>query len=708
MAFKTAKIVDNPKPGMLGVFLLSAPIILVSSQSSASDPVEGATHDPTQESIVVTPSEAQTEESVLDEAVLEDPYELDDAVDLLFEDFDIVISASRSEQSANLTPVPVSIISAEDIRYSGVSELPELFMLIPGVDALQLDRNRWAIGVRGLHQTFSDRTLFLLNGRTISNPVHGGVDFQRMPIFLDDIKQIETVRGPGGAAWGANAFNGVINIIEKDPRDTAGVLISQRVNEFGDSRTNFRVGQAEKKFAWRFSAELNNVDPTSTTNIISGTTIAPAIPNDFLRSQRYDFDGVYDLDTDTSLDFGIGGTHVERGDSPFLGLQVNLDERIDLVRAHAKISRDFSDESTGYVQWYGTYQDVDRPSMFRYNAYDNTIDSQITLDPVQDHKFTFGGSLRTIHMNIDQNQTTDALPAGYTSEQWFGVFGSDNWTLNDDWILESQLRVDWYSETSVDWSGRFALLRSFGENNKHVLRIAAAKAFRTPQTALRDLSSQRLPLGGGLFGVNLIPAFDVDNEQLYSLELGYTGRLADGVTFRADTYMQHYDDLTGVILLPEPAPAVGRSFFTIDNIGSANAVGAETELKYQNEKSTLSLWYAYNDFDFSATTQNARAFRPARHKVGASARTKISDWLVLNANYRFTDITEGDTSGTVPAFHRIDLTATILIPDINLEIQFGVLDLLDETDLSIVDQTSTSISQETPGQRFFVQLHSSF
>ncbi len=701
--------------------IVAAVIALTQSTTIALEPTQSppATPMPLTESTSVETQEStdiDLEESLefeLDpdsapETSEDDLLELDESIDLLFEDFDIVISATRSEQSSNMTPVPVSILSAEDIRYSGVREIPELFAFIPGVDALKLDNNRWAIGVRGLHQTFSDRTLFLLNGRNISNPIHGGVDFQRIPLFLDDIKQIETVRGPGGAAWGANAFNGVINIIEKSPRDTAGVLFSQRVDEHGDSKTNFRIGQSDGKLSWRFSGEYNDIEKSDSNYISTAANTAPPRPKDFHRSQKYDFDAVYDIDESTAFDFGIGGTHLERGDSSFLGLQLGIDERIDLLRAHAKLSKEYADGASSYLQWYGTYQDVDRPSMFRYNTYDNNIDGQYSFSPNEDHKFTVGGTARTIFINISEIRPTDALPSGYTSEHWLGVFASNDWFINDTWTLESQLRLDWYSETTLDWSGRVALLHAAGENKEHVLRFALAKAFRTPQTALRELSSERLPVGGGFFGVNIIPSHDIDNEQLYSMELGYTGRIAEGLTFRADSYLQHYQDLTGSINLPEPAPILGRGFFTVDNIGSASAVGAETELKYQNDTSTLSLWYAYNEFDFQLTNQNARAFRPARHKVGITGRTKISDWLVLNANYRFTEETFGDSVTEVPAHHRLDLTATILIPDWKAELQFGVLDLLDETDLFIQDQTSTGISQETAGQSFFFQLHAAF
>ncbi len=635
-------------------------------------------------------------------------FDLDGSVDLLFEDFEIVITASRSEQASNMTPVPVSILSADDIYYSGVSEIPQLLAFVPGVDAVQLDRNRWALGVRGLHQTFSDRTLFLINGRTVSNPVHGGVDFQRLPVFLNNIKQIETVRGPGGAAWGANAFNGVINVIEKNPRETTGVLLSQRFTEYGDSKTNLRIGAANAKFAWRFSGEYNSVKKTDTSYLFTGTAAAPSKPKDFLRSQRYGFDMVYDFSEDTALDFGIGGTHVERGDSPFLGFQLGIDERIDLIRTHAKLSHRFQSGSKGYIQWYGTYQDVNRQSMFRYSAYDNNVDAQYNIEASNNHDVTLGVTARFINLNTSKPRPTDSLVAVKSSEQWAGVFIGDNWTINDDWTLESQLRTDWYSETMLDWSGRVALLRSYGENNQHVFRLAIAKAFRTPQTALRDLSSERLPLGGGMFGLNLIPAGEIDNEELYSFELGYTGRIQDGVTFRADSYLQYYRDLTGVIVLPEPAPALGRSYFTIDNIGSAKAYGIEAEMKYQNDNASISIWYAYNNFSFDEESQNARAFRPALHKVGATARMQLNEWLIVNANYRFTDTTPGDTTAEVDAFHRLDLTATIGKPVWNTELQIGVYDVLDQTDLRIFDQTATGIAQKTPGRTFFVQLQHTF
>ena len=338
---------------------------------------------------------------------------LDDSIDLLFEDFNIVVSASRSAQSANMAPVPVSILSSDDIHYSGVGELPELFEFVPGFDALRIDKNRWSLGVRGLNQVFSDRTLFLMNGRNVSNPVYGGVDFPTLPIFLEDIEQVEVVRGPGGAAWGANAFNGVVNVIEKDPRDTTGLLLSTRINEHGDQKSNLRFGAANEKFAWRLSAEFEELDPRRSPNLLTSVTATgPALNEDFRRSAKMKFSGVYSFEDDNSLDFGVATTHVERSDSPFTAQQYDFDERLDLVTAHAKFENDTSDGSGGYIQWYGSYHDNDRPSLWAYSAFDQSIDGQYSFERGENHTTTIGGTARFVSVDIDASRSTDAMNNG--------------------------------------------------------------------------------------------------------------------------------------------------------------------------------------------------------------------------------------------------------------------------------------------------------
>jgi iron complex outermembrane receptor protein len=168
-----------------------------------------------------------------------DPNKQEDFFEMSIEDLmDIeVVSVSRRAQKITQSSAQVAVITAEDIHYSGLTNIPEVLRLAPGVDVQRLDRNRYAVSVRGFQGRFSDRILVLINGRSAGNPVLAGINWESFPVLMEDIERIEIVRGPGGAAWGANAENGVINIITKKPVDTEGAFFATTINEYGDSYT---------------------------------------------------------------------------------------------------------------------------------------------------------------------------------------------------------------------------------------------------------------------------------------------------------------------------------------------------------------------------------------------------------------------------------------------------------------------------------------
>ena len=114
----------------------------------------------------------------------------------LFDALPEVISSGRQLQTLHVSSATISVMDAEDIHYSGSTTIPALLQFVPGLDVLKIDRNRAAIGARGLHQAFADRTIALIDGRNASSPIFGGPDFYRLPIFVEDIERIEVVRGP--------------------------------------------------------------------------------------------------------------------------------------------------------------------------------------------------------------------------------------------------------------------------------------------------------------------------------------------------------------------------------------------------------------------------------------------------------------------------------------------------------------------------------
>ena len=137
-----------------------------------------------------------------------------------------VTSVSKKEQKLSQAAAAIFVITQEDIRRSGATNIPDLLRLVPGMNVSQINANTWAISVRGFNGQFSNKLLVLIDGRAVYTPLLGGVNWDVQDVPLEDIERIEVVRGPGGTLWGANAVNGVINILTKNALDTKGGLVT--------------------------------------------------------------------------------------------------------------------------------------------------------------------------------------------------------------------------------------------------------------------------------------------------------------------------------------------------------------------------------------------------------------------------------------------------------------------------------------------------
>src|SRR3984957_330068 len=137
-----------------------------------------------------------------------------------------VTSVSKKEQSLSKAGAAVYVITQEDIRRSGLMNIPDLLRMVPGVDVARLDANAWAISIRGFNDRYSNKVLVLIDGRSVYSENFSGVFWDQQNVPLEDIDRIEVIRGPGGTVWGANAVNGVINIITKSSKDTPGGLVT--------------------------------------------------------------------------------------------------------------------------------------------------------------------------------------------------------------------------------------------------------------------------------------------------------------------------------------------------------------------------------------------------------------------------------------------------------------------------------------------------
>src|SRR6202142_4173121 len=158
-----------------------------------------------------------------------------------------VTSVAKKEQKLSRTAAAVFVITQNDIRHSSATNIPDLLRMVPGVDVAQINASKWAISIRGFNGQYSNKLLVLIDGRTVYSPMLSGVFWDAQDVPLENIDRIEVIRGPGATVWGANAVNGVINIITKKAKATQGGLISAAAGsqEVGRGLAQYggRIGQ---------------------------------------------------------------------------------------------------------------------------------------------------------------------------------------------------------------------------------------------------------------------------------------------------------------------------------------------------------------------------------------------------------------------------------------------------------------------------------
>src|SRR6267378_2016513 len=137
-----------------------------------------------------------------------------------------VTSVSKRPERLSQTASAIQVITQEDIRRSGASSLPEALRLAANLQVAQVDSRQWAISARGFNGTTANKLLVLVDGRTVYTPLFSGVFWDVQEVPLADVDRIEVISGPGATLWGANAVNGVINVITKDAKDTPGFLLN--------------------------------------------------------------------------------------------------------------------------------------------------------------------------------------------------------------------------------------------------------------------------------------------------------------------------------------------------------------------------------------------------------------------------------------------------------------------------------------------------
>lgn len=205
---------------------------------------------------LVTPAMGQVSTGQITNEQIQKAADADDALEQLARLK--VVSVSRREVSLQHAAAAVFVITHEDIRRSGLQNIPELLRMAPGLDVARIDGNKWAVSARGFNERFADKMLVMIDGRSVLSPLSSGVYWDVQDTVVEDIERIEVVRGPGATLWGANAVNGVVNIITRKAADTQGGLISVTAGSEGQSSSYRYGGTLGQRGHYRVYARTDN------------------------------------------------------------------------------------------------------------------------------------------------------------------------------------------------------------------------------------------------------------------------------------------------------------------------------------------------------------------------------------------------------------------------------------------------------------------
>ena len=465
-----------------------------------------------------------------------------------------VTSVSKRPERLSQTASAIQVITQEDIRRSGASSLPEALRLATNLQVAQVDSRQWAISARGFSSTAGNKLLVLIDGRTVYTPLFSGVFWDAQQVPLGDIDRIEVISGPGATLWGANAVNGVINVITKDANDTPGLVLSggggTELPGFGGARFGGALGSAARyrvygsRFARNPSALPNGQDATDDWHVGQG-------------GFRVDWDA-----STLSRVTLQGDLYDGRIAQPSLA-----DIAISGGNAMAKWSRTISETSSLTAQLYYDRTHRNIPGTFGedLDIYDLELQHQTRLGAR--HDLVWGLGYRLINDHVANTAALAFLPA-HVSRDWVTGFVQDEIALVPDRLrvaLGTKIEHNDYTGFEIQPGGRV----NWTLSPSATLWAAVSRAVRTPSRIDRELYAPGQPpyfLAGG-------PGFHSEAELAY--ELGYRHQQGPRALSVATFYSRYH----GLRSLEQTNPPAA-SPVVIGNGQDGESYGAELTAAY--------------------------------------------------------------------------------------------------------------------------------
>ncbi len=572
-----------------------------------------------------------------------------------------VTSVSKKEQKLSRTAAAVFVIGQEDIRRSGASNIPDLLRMAPGVDVAQINESAWAITIRGFNSRYSNKVLVLVDGRSVYTPTFSGVYWDHLDLPLEDIDRIEVIRGPGASVWGANAVNGVINIITKPAAATKGGLVSVTAgSEVYAADTLQYGGAAGGAGAYRVFAKYGHDGgsglPGGQPAPDGWTRVHAGFRSDWALSRR---DGLMVEGEDFS---NREGAMVESSMlvTPF-DQQSAARSTADGSNLQAQWTHTLQGGSEMQVRGYfDTYRRTEFGSRQDMRAVDFDFQDHVALGSRND--VVWGGGFRSTMSNVQGQNASLTLPA--RTDRLYSAFFQDEIRVGTGVWLTAGARLEHNSYTgfNVEPSVRLA----WAPSDRHTLWAAASRSMRQPARVDTAISATlaSFPLDANTIEtIRLYGDADFQAEEGDDLELGYRAQVSAGLSLDLTSFLTAYRRLAtlepGTPRLLPGYPATLEVPWNYANLASARSCGGELAMAW----SISPRWRLIPSYTFlhlrtsrdpGSVDGAGLALMPmapsqmagVRSQVNLTRRTEFDQWLAWTGAVAGTD---------VPGYARLDL-----------------------------------------------------
>ena len=539
-----------------------------------------------------------------------------------------VTSVSKKPQKQSEAAAAIFVITNDDLRRWGVTNIPEALRRVPGIEVARIDANKWAITSRGFNSRFANKLLVLIDGRSVYTPLFAGVYWDSQDVVLEDVDRIEVIRGPGGTLWGANAVNGVINIITKNAADTQGNMVSvtagNEVKGIGSVRHGGKLKNgADYRIYAKYASHDEGYNPDGAHD--DWRTGQIGFRSDWVKTDR---DSIT-LQGDYYR--GKAGQLVNIPSGPSGPPPTTVIPTVDDTDTNGgnllfRWSRVLENTSNFALQIY--YDHVGRDGAVLFEDRDTfDIDFQHHFRWRDRHDVVWGFDYRHTHDDTDNNATFSLDPAS-KNVNLYSAFIQDEVSLKDNLRLTAGIKLEHNDFSGFEYQPNVRL--AWAVDDSQTWWGSVSRAVRTPSRGEHDVTLRLVPPATSDPG---IPVYaqgnnDYDAEDLVAYELGYRFNYRNVWSVDAATFYNDYDNLRTLDPQLDQGPPAAV-MFPFDNNMKGKTYGVELAGQWQVRRGwRLNASYSWLDMQLRLTDGSSDSASQSAEQ--ASPVSKAAVWSALD------------------------------------------------------------------------------